>query len=466
MIRELLLSLMLVLGYSSMKAQNLPETDWGDQAETDWYDEDMDEFEITDEESLAGLAVLVADGNSFEGKTIHLQNDLNLEEHLWAPIGPDIDHSFSGTIDGNDYTISNIYVEKLDTDFAGLFGSVLNATFKNINLDKTEIYGQSTVGSLVGNLSTDSQMENCHVTNGFVQCDDDPMYGGIAGGLVGGLLTNSTIKRSSFSGEVEGGDQIGGLVGTTWDATLIEESFAEGTVSGGNIVGGLVGYTTMNFPPEENTVNVLKNSYSRADVVATGIMAGGLFAHPETNGLIENCYSIGSVTGGEDSGASIGSIQGETEVLNTYFDEETAEIAEGIGLQETDLTVEITGKTTEELKNEDMVDSLNADQDEIWTIDENINDGYPSFNEEDLSVDAPIEEDKITLYPTVASSEINFIADKNFLFTVYTMSGREIDSGKLQSEEVNYSISSLNSGVYLVVFENEDQKTTKRFIKK
>ncbi len=466
MTKKLLFSIVLLMSFSLLKAQDLPETKWIDQADTDWFDEALEEFNITDEASLAGLSVLVAEGNSFEGKVIHIQNNLNLEEHLWEPIGPDIDYSFKGKVEGHENTISNIYVEKLESDFAGLFGSVLSAEFKNINIDYAEIYGKSTVGVLVANLSTDSYMENCHITNGFVECDDDPMYGGIAGGLVGGLLTNSTIKRSSFSGEVRGGNQIGGLVGTTWDTTLIEESFSEGLVSGDNVVGGLVGYTTMNFPPQENTTNVVRNSYSRADVVASGMMAGGLFAHPETNGLIENCYSTGSVVGGADSGASIGAIQGETEVFNTYFDEETSEISEGIGSQGTNLTVEITGKTTEELKSTEMVDLLNADQGEIWVIDPEINDGYPSFNEGNLSVNTPIKENLITLYPTQASTAINFIAEGDFSFVIYDMNGREIDSGKIQKEEKKYSISSLNSGMYLVVFENENQKTTKRFIKK
>src|SRR5699024_3780089 len=118
------------------------------------------------------------------------------------------------------YTISNLTVNQPEDDFVGFFGSVLNAEITNVRIDGAIIYGKSTVGGLVANLSTNSSIENSSIINGFVQCEEG-FYGGIAGGLVGGLLTYSSVRASSFSGEVHGGHQIGGLVGTAWDTTMI-----------------------------------------------------------------------------------------------------------------------------------------------------------------------------------------------------------------------------------------------------
>src|SRR5699024_2401000 len=218
------------------------------------------------------------------------------------------------------------------------------------------------------------------------------------------------VIKSSFSGEVHGGDQIGGLVGTAWDTTLIEESYSEGLVVGDNIVGGLVGYCTWNFPPMPNTTNILRNSYSRADVVGSGIRVGGLYGAPEINALIENSYSTGSVEGVEDVGASIGEVIQETEVINVYFNNETSLIEDGIGSSNPESDLEVIGKTTEEMKTNDFVALLIADSESIWTIDPNENDGYPILSNITLNVNDFELDSTIKVYPTVSSSQIYFNA--------------------------------------------------------
>lgn len=374
----------IFLGKST--AQEFPETQWADNANTDWYDSSQSSFDINNGEGLAGLSVLVADGNDFENKTINIINDINLDGNLWQPIGVDIDHAFMGTVNGGGNTIANIYVNEPEKDFGGLFGAVLSVYIYDLNIDNTLIYAQSTVGALVGNLSTDSTVENCHVTNGFVQCESG-WDGGSAGGLAGGLLTNSTILKSSFSGEVHGGDQIGGLVGTAWDSTSIEESYTEGLVVGDNIVGGLVGYTVFNFPPNPSVTNVLKNSYSRADVLVSGMYAGGIYGYAEDTGVIENCYSTGNVVGGVPTGGAFGSISMGSTAINTYFDTETSGQSEGFGENNSFEEVHITGKTSEEMQSEDFADLLNSDGGDIWSYNLDLNDGYPILtNNHTLSI--------------------------------------------------------------------------------
>lgn len=277
-------------------------------------------------------------------------------------------------MEGNNHVISNVFVNRPENDFSGLFGAVISAEIKNLKIDHAIIHGQGTVAALTANLSTYSLVENCHVTNSKIYSAEG-WGGGIAGGIAGGLLSNSTIKKSSYSGEVHGGDQIGGLVGTAWDTTLIEESFSEGLVSGGNIVGGLVGYCTMNFPPAPNTTNVVRNSYSRANVVGEGFAIGGFYGSPETNGAIENCYSTGTVNAPNADGSAggfIGSIINNTTVSNAYYDSESREMTNAIGeYDENDPDIFVEAKTTEIMKSQEMVDLLNADQEGIWTIDEN-----------------------------------------------------------------------------------------------
>ena len=107
---------------------------WDGTADVTWYKDSESSFEITTPEQLAGLAQLVNGGNTFEGKTITLANDIVLNEGVlkengelngdgsnfkqWTPIGEGFQRSdtylfffqFKGTFDGNGHTVSGIYI--------------------------------------------------------------------------------------------------------------------------------------------------------------------------------------------------------------------------------------------------------------------------------------------------------------------------------------------------------------------
>lgn len=468
MFKKLSFLVLLCLTYSA-NSQVLPETEWIHYADTSWYDDSLDSFDISDPESFAGISALVESGNNFDTKIINITADIDLGEHLWLPIGTNINLAFKGNVEGNGHTISNLFVNRPENDFAGLFGAVLTTEIKNLNIDHTIIHGQGTVAALVANLSTHSLVENCHITDAKIYSATG-WNGGGAGGIAGGFLSNSTIKKSSYSGEVHGGDQIGGLVGTAWDTTLIEESYSEGLVSGDNIVGGLIGYCTWNFPPQPNTTNVVKNSFSRSNVIATGIMAGGFYGSPEINAAIENCYSTGTVNAPNADGTAggfIGRIVQETTVINSYFDTQSSEMTSGIGEFTPGPGIDLVAKTTDEMKSQQMVDLLNADQENIWSLDSNQNDGYPILANIILSVeDAHSISNEAILYPSITETSINLLTSIPSEFTIIDATGRILDKGIIQNKEVNYNVTHLNAGIYLVIFESENQKSVKRFIKK
>lgn len=192
-----------------MQAQTYPTTEWSDLADTSWFDADLDEFSITTPEALAGLAELVNEGNTFEGKTITIDEAIDLDGNLWTPIGDAIAIPFSGTVEGNENTISNLWIDLPSQSVAGLFGQVTGGTLSDITIDTSNIVAADTAGTLVGNISTGSSIDNCHAKN-----VDVSSIGENTGGLVGGLLTDSSIANSSSSGDVVGVNQIGGLAGT------------------------------------------------------------------------------------------------------------------------------------------------------------------------------------------------------------------------------------------------------------
>ncbi|MDN6280708.1 MAG: hypothetical protein L0J45_06860 [Psychroflexus sp.] len=204
-----LLLFVFLASITSMQAQTYPTTEWSDLADTSWFDADLDEFSITTPEALAGLAELVNEGNTFEGKTITIDEAIDLDGNLWTPIGDAIAIPFSGTVEGNENTISNLWIDLPSQSVAGLFGQVTGGTLSDITIDTSNIVAADTAGTLVGNISTGSSIDNCHAKN-----VDVSSIGENTGGLVGGLLTDSSIANSSSSGDVVGVNQIGGLAGT------------------------------------------------------------------------------------------------------------------------------------------------------------------------------------------------------------------------------------------------------------
>lgn len=459
--KKTLLFALMVLSASFLFSQTFPTSSWVDEADVSWFEEDQDEFEISSAEELAGLSVLVEEGHTFENKTIELISDIDLDGHLWMPIGRNNDFPFSGTFLGNEHEISNLWITGLNRDFIGLFGQTIGATFKDIYLDAVNIEdtgGDS--GALVANMFTNGLIENCHVTNAEIHIE-----GPSVGGLISGVLTDSYVKRSSFSGNVSGENQVGGLASQAWDHSGISECYSEGTVTGSYIVGGLVGFGTMAFGPDrESTV---ENSYSRMHVVATDPvgMAGGIYGYAQMAVIIKNVYSTGTVEAPNAAGGFIGNAEG-VEVENSYFDQETSEMENGIGQGNPDVVVE--AKNTEEMTNAEFADVLNqGNQNGPWFFDPEKNDAYPILVPAPLSVDKIKGNLDVMIYPTQVETSFTIQTESNVdSYSIYGLNGNLIAEGSLNGSMSTVHVENLASGIYLVQIVGQEGKTTKRIIKK
>ena len=89
----LVLAMALTLLPTAVMAEENSNVDtWDGTADTSWYTSapDASEYLISTAEQLAGLAQLVNDKATpvlFGGKTIYLDNDLDLSGTQWTPIG-------------------------------------------------------------------------------------------------------------------------------------------------------------------------------------------------------------------------------------------------------------------------------------------------------------------------------------------------------------------------------------------
>jgi len=254
----------------------------------DWHDLDA----VRDD--LDGDYVLM---NDLDEDTDGYDELVDTEEG-WEPIGGyhDDEHvEFNGTFDGNENEISDLYIDRLETYYVGLFGQVDDGgKVRNLGVVDADVSSEWYVGGLVGRNS--GTVNDSYVT-GNVNGDD--FY---VGGLVG--YNPGMVNNSYTTGNVSGEEKnVGGLVGG--NAGTVENSYATGNVSGYREVGGLVG---------GNSVGTVENSYATGNVGGVSHVGGLIGRH---SGTCSNSYAIGNVSGFSDVGGLVGGNWGGT-VENSY----------------------------------------------------------------------------------------------------------------------------------------------------
>ena len=279
---SLLLALCLVMALVPMTAFAAGTTDsWDGTADTSWYDENETEFHLQTAEQLAGMAKLINDDTAyFKDKTVYLDNDLDLGGHEWISIGDGANTdvgSFQGVFDGQSHVVYNLYSheglksENKDNNNNlyrnGLFGSIYNATVKNLGIENADIVIPMKDGSTYGkgilvDWMTHSTINNCYTTGSITGGSYVEKYiGGIAGFLNGDNSISQCYSTAAITGnydgeyyaEQEGGlepmdcwDSLGGIVGASYTGQVtISDCWFGGEIVVNSIqapVGGIIGY--------------------------------------------------------------------------------------------------------------------------------------------------------------------------------------------------------------------------------
>ncbi len=257
-------------------------------------------YSISSAEELAKLAEMTNAGRVTGGEFV-LGADIDLSGYRsnggWTPIGyfnsSSDQASFDGIFDGNGYVISNLYINRSDGSYQGLFGISANGTFKNIALENVDISANIYVGGLVafcrdfsGSSSNVTISNSCVIGTVTAQ-----QYS--AGGLVGGIRdAELTITDSYSTGTVASQDgTAGGLAGLISNSKLtINGSYSSGTVSANKYTGGLAGEIYSGDL-------IITGCYSTDNVVAQDCYAGGLAGGVVGGNLtITDSYSTGNIT--------------------------------------------------------------------------------------------------------------------------------------------------------------------------
>ncbi len=266
-------------------------------------------------------------------------------------------HIFTGTLDGQNHTISHLSI-----DDWGLFWQTNGATVKNISINSGSISG-GYVASFVQD-ATDTTFTNIHSAMTLTNSS------GYTGGLVGELKGTASVSQSSFSGTISGTGYVGGLVGASWDAgTSITDSYSSGSLSShsgyeGGIIGGYFN-GSINHVYSSMSINMNGNSYN-----------GGLVGDSQKN--VSNSFSSATMTGfGINDGAVIG-LDNAGSYSNNYFDKYATNTISCFGLNGSGTCTGVnTGNTTPDyFKNNSTNAPLDTwDFTDVWATTS----GYPTL---------------------------------------------------------------------------------------
>lgn len=261
----------------------------------------------------------------------------------WSPIT-----SFSGTLDGDDYEIQDVYISNNSTTYMGLFGTLSsNATIKNVKLyDIDYNEGNSRMGGLVGLINAVSgiTIDNCHVTGTMTLASS--FNGGRCGGLIAwcapddssgySKILDCTVDVDILHGATSSVNNssslnVGGFIGivnaTRTTKLLIDNCHVVGypeILMLGFDIGGFIGYC------KGCVYNCSSNAYVHIRTSSSTLMsgiAGGFIGEMGIDAEIYNCFSTGllkhnPITDNTGSlygfGGFTGDIDGFSEVHDCY----------------------------------------------------------------------------------------------------------------------------------------------------
>jgi hypothetical protein len=234
----------------------------------------------------------------------------------FVPLGADPSTPFSGSLNGNNYTISGLYINVTSEDwypYQGMFGDIEGGSVQDLKMTNVTVNApyQEFVGGFAGAVggtmgtTAESSISNVHLSNITVN------GGSEVGGFTGFTALSTFYGVSTDGGNVSGGEDVGGLVGNVVNANVsIDYGFTNVNVSSsGDNLGGFVGKNS-------GTIN---HSHALGSVTGnTGNSDTGGFIGLNNTGEVSNSYSTGDVTGGNNIGGFVGLGSGNGSISTSY----------------------------------------------------------------------------------------------------------------------------------------------------
>lgn len=268
----------------------------------------------------------IGDDPNLINKHYALMSDIDLSGVTFKMIGNPSGNQFSGSMNGNNHTISNLTINEHLLPSVGFIRSNMGEV-KNLKLKNINIIGDRSVGGLVA--ENHAKIIDCSVS-GSVQGS-----GYLSGGLAA-LNTGNIIRSYAADMSAAGYEGVGLLVGNNEGS--ISQSYAIGKINcdviscSGDVYGGLAGYMT--------------------------------------SGTISQSYAVGNL---DDVPVTLGyglATAGAGSVTDSFWDKDVypnSELSSGVGA------------TTSEMKSQTFYEAAGWDFATVWKIDPSKNNGYPEL---------------------------------------------------------------------------------------
>ena len=229
----------------------------------------------------------------------------------WDPIGNN-DAAFGTLFEGNEYTISNLYIRRKGS--IGLFGNTSAAAIiRNVGIENGALYEGGVIGSIVGN--NNGSIIASYATGTLVGSENNAdIVGGLVGNSNGPIIASYAMVNTDGVGRSF--DYIGGLAGIS--DNIIVASYAAGSAAGGagdnDRVGGLVGLN--------NGDGIIIASYATGSVSGNGDSVdhvGGLVGENDSGSIIAS-YATGNADGGSGNSDRVSALVGVNKgiIISSY----------------------------------------------------------------------------------------------------------------------------------------------------
>lgn len=240
----------------------------------------------------------------------------------WTPLGT-TSAPYNGIIDGAGFTISNLTISGGSN--VGFIGAASNGgnVVSNLNLANVNVSGHENVGAVIGQVTNDGKVDNCHVFSGKVTGT-----GNNVGGILGYSKNYGGVNKSSNGAEVSGASYVGGIAGYAYGSYCVNTGKVTGT---GNYVGGIFAYKTWSVSGTSNNENFgdvvgknyvggiagacgQSNSYNEGTIIGEKYVGGISGSMSILEGTSTQCINKGEVIGVENVGGICGTTGGRSHI--------------------------------------------------------------------------------------------------------------------------------------------------------
>ena len=332
-----------------------------------------------------------------------LMNDIDLQGNdldQWEPIAINSDVPFSGTFDGNGYTISGLYINRstildeygepdYDIDELAFISHAAGAVIKNLILEGYILGGWYGVAGFVGELRG-GKIINC--INRVVLTGPEWVHciGGIVGWCGWGNPRNSEITNctndANIGIDIDGSGEFGGIIGFG-NVCSITNCINNGDVFGGEYaVAGIAGVYY-----SANIINCVNNG----DITGTDEDVSGIanYLNRDTGDTISNCVNTGTITGVDYVAGITDRIRGDAQIKNCVNEGTIVCFGDNYGAITSELDISITTYPQNNYYLDTSCDRACLDKNDNYSVVISIPDSITSYTENNAPTVASMIED-------------------------------------------------------------------------